>query len=181
MITGRVTLRDDGLHVGLVETKHRRAVKRDAIHELREDVLNLLERGVMVEMFAIDGGHHGDDRREQKERAVALVRFDDHIFAAAQARRGAGVIDAAAHDEGGVEAGRAQDRGDHGCGGGLAMRAGHRDAVFQAHQFGQHLGARNDGNLQPHRFRRFRDCRGESRSWRPRRARPERVRRDGPR
>ena len=35
------------------------------------------------------------------------------------------------------------------------MRAGHRDAIFQAHQFGQHLGARNDGNLQPHRFRDF--------------------------
>ena len=172
-------VRDDGLHVGLVEAEHGGAVKRHAIDELRENVLNLLERGVMVEMLAIDGGDHGDHRREQQKCAVAFVGFDDHVFAAAEARRRAGVIDAPAHDEGGIEPGRAQDRGHHRGGGGLAVRAGDGDAVFQAHQFGEHLGARNDGNFQPRRFRRFRDCRGESRSWRPRRARRERVRRDG--
>ena len=111
MITGRVICGNDGLHVGLVQTEHRRAVKRDAVHELRENRLNLLERGVMVQMLAIDRGHHGDDRREQKERAVALVRFHNHIFAAAQAGRGPGVVDASAHDEGRVQAGRAQDCG----------------------------------------------------------------------
>ena len=31
---------------------------------------------------------------------------------------------------------------------GLAMRAGHGDAVLEAHQLGQHLGARDHRNLQ---------------------------------
>jgi hypothetical protein len=37
--------RDDGLHVGFVEAEDGGAVKRDAIDELHEGVLNLLERG----------------------------------------------------------------------------------------------------------------------------------------
>ena len=171
--------RDDGLHVGLVEAEHGGAVERHAIDELRENVLNLLERGVMVEVLAIDGGHHGDHRREQQEGAVALVGFDHHVFAAAEARRGAGVIHAAADDEGGIEPGGAENRGDHRGGGGLAVRAGDGDAVFQAHQFGQHLGARNDRESSAAPLRRFRDCRGGWRSWPPPRARRERARRDG--
>ena len=98
--------RDDGLHVGLVQAKHGGAIKRHAIDELRENVLNLLERGVVIEMLAIDGGHHGDHRREQQKCAVAFVGFDDHVFAAAQAGRGADLIHAAAHDKGGIEPGR---------------------------------------------------------------------------
>ena len=106
-------------------------------------------------MLAVDGGDHGDDRREQQERAVALVGFDDHVFAAAQARGGADVIHAAADDERGIEAGRGQHGGGHRGGGGFAVRAGDGDAVFQAHQFGQHFRARNDGNFQPVRFDDF--------------------------
>ena len=34
-----------------------------------------------------------------------------------------------------------EHRGDHGRRGGLAVHAGNGDAIFQAHQLGQHLGA----------------------------------------
>jgi hypothetical protein len=35
------------------------------------------------------------------------------------------------------------------------MHAGNRDAVFQPHQFGQHLGALNHRNMQPASFGNF--------------------------
>ena len=56
-------------------------------------------------MLAVDGGDDGDHWREQQERAVALIRFDDHIFALAHARVRAGMIHAPAHDERGIKAG----------------------------------------------------------------------------
>jgi hypothetical protein len=56
---------NDGLHVGFVEAKDGGAVKRYAIHELYENVLNFFERRILIEMFAVDRGDHGDDGREQ--------------------------------------------------------------------------------------------------------------------
>ena len=38
------------------------------------------------------------------------------------------------------------------CGGGLAVAAGHGDAVLQPHQLGQQFAARNHRNLQAARF-----------------------------
>ena len=48
----------------------------------------------------------------------------------------------------GIEAGEVQDGRGHGSGGGLAVAAGDRDAVLEAHQLGQQLAARDDGDLQ---------------------------------
>ena len=100
---GALDVRNDGLHVGLVEAKNGGAVKGDAIHKLSEGVLNIFERSVLIEMFAIDGGDYGDDRREEQEAAVALVGFHDEIFAFAEFGGSAGLIDAAADDESGIE------------------------------------------------------------------------------
>src|ERR1035438_8660631 len=55
---------DDGLYVRLIEAENGGAVKRHAIDELHEDVLNFFERTILIEMFAVDGGDHGDDGRE---------------------------------------------------------------------------------------------------------------------
>ena len=48
-----------------------------------------------------------------------------------------------------------QDGGGHGRGGGFAVAAGDGDAVFQTHQFGKQLAARDDGNLQAPGFLHF--------------------------
>jgi hypothetical protein len=53
----------------------------------------------------------------------------------------------AAHHDRRVEAAGGQHAGHHRSGGGLAVHAGDGDAVLEAHQLGQHLGALNDGNL----------------------------------
>ena len=81
------------------------------------------------------------DRRELKERPVALVGFGDQVLRLAEARVGAHGVDASADDDGGIEAPGGEHGGDHRGGGGLAVHAGDGDAVLQAHQLGQHLGA----------------------------------------
>ena len=54
---------------------------------------------------------------------------------------GAGLIDFASDHESGVKVRCGQDRGDNRRCRGFAMRATHRNAIFQAHQFGKHFGA----------------------------------------
>ena len=51
--------------------------------------------------------------------------------------------------------GGGENGSDDGGRGGLAMGAGDGDAVFQAHEFRQHLGARNHRNLVLVRFVNF--------------------------
>src|SRR5271163_3142388 len=119
---GALHVRDDGLHVGLVKTEDGCAVKGDTIYELDEGVLNVFERGVLIEMLAVDGGDHRDYRSEHEEAAVAFVGFDDEIFAFAQARVGAGLVYFSADDERGIEVGSVHDRGDHRSRGGFAMK-----------------------------------------------------------
>src|SRR6266568_5392587 len=55
---------DDGLDVRLIDAKNRGAIKRDAIHKLNECVLDVFERGVLIEMLAVDSGYHGDHGSE---------------------------------------------------------------------------------------------------------------------
>ena len=111
---------------------------------------------VVIQMLAIDVGHDGEDRRELQERSIALIRFHHQKIALADARvRPAHGRDFAAHHHRGIHARMAQDRRDHRSGGGLAVTARDRDAVFQAHQFGQQFAARDHGNLQAARFLHF--------------------------
>src|SRR5258708_39888614 len=84
---------NDGLHVGLIDAEDRRTVKWHAIHKLDEGALNIFERGVLVEVFAVNGGHHCDHRRKHEEAAVALVRFHHKIFAFAEPRSRARLVD----------------------------------------------------------------------------------------
>ena len=74
---GRFTLGMNRLDIGLVEAKDGGAIKGNAIHKLQEGALNVFERGVLIEVLAIDGGDHGNDRGKHQETAVALVGFHD--------------------------------------------------------------------------------------------------------
>src|SRR5207248_10599003 len=100
---GSLDAGDDGLDGGLVDTENRRAVKRHAIHELNEGVLNIFERSVLMEMFAVDGGHDGDDRCEHQEAAVAFVSFHDKVFTLPQPGSGSRLIDTSTDDKRGIK------------------------------------------------------------------------------
>ena len=111
------------LHVRLIKTENDRAVKRDAIHKFEKHGLNFLERVVLIEMFAVDGGDDGDDGSEQKEGTIAFVRFHDHVITLADARIRACGVHAAANDESGIEARGGQHGSDERRGGGLDRKS----------------------------------------------------------
>ena len=139
--------RQQGAESVIVVAGDHHAVKRHAVHELDEGALDVVHVAIAVHVLAVDVGDHREDGRELEERAVAFVGFGDQVLRLAQARVGAHGVHAAADDHGGVEPAGGEHGGDHRGGGGLAVHAGDGDAVLQAHQFGQHLGARNDGDV----------------------------------
>src|SRR6266436_7743035 len=96
---------NDRLHIGLINTKDRRTVKWHAIHKLDEGALNIFEGGVLVEMFAINRSHYRYYRREHQEAAVALVRFHHKIFAFAEPRGRARLVDFPTDHKRGVKMG----------------------------------------------------------------------------
>ena len=103
-----------------------------------------LDAAVEIQVVGVDVGDHGDGRRELQERAVRLVGLGHQELPLAQLGVGPQGVELAADDDGRVDAAVGQDRGHHGGGGGLAVGAGDGDAVLHAHQFGQHLGPRDD-------------------------------------
>ena len=110
----------------------------------------------MVEMLGIDIGDDRDGREQQQEGSVALVGLGHHVVAAAQANVAAARAQVAANRHGRIEPGFLQDESDQRGGGGLAMRAG--DGHAQAHhaqQLAEHLGARDNRNLQRAGARNF--------------------------
>src|SRR5258708_29423146 len=153
---GALHIGNDGLHVGLVEAENRRAIEGHAIDELYEGVLNIFERGILIEMFPVDGGDNGDHRCKEQKSAVAFVGFDYEEFTFAEPRGGASLVDATADDKRGIEMCRSQNGRDDRGGSCFPMRASYRDAVFQTHQLREHFGARDDRNLFLVRFDNFR-------------------------
>ena len=85
-------------------------------------------------MFAIDRSHHRDYRREHQEAAVALIGFHYKIFAFAEPRGRAHLVDFPADHKRGVKMRRRQHRSDDRGRSRFAVRAGHGDSVFQPHQ-----------------------------------------------
>ena len=132
--------RDDRLHLGMVDAEQGRAVEGHVLDELDEGVLHLLEAAIMIEMLGIDVGDHRDRAVEPQEAAVALVGLDHHPVGLAEPRVRAVGVDDAAVDHGRIDPAGVEHRRDHRGGGGLAVRARHRDGELEPHQLGQHLG-----------------------------------------
>ena len=130
----------------MVEAQDRRAIEGHVLHELDERVLDPVEAAIMVEMLGIDIGDDRDRAVEPEKAAVAFVGLDHHPFAVAESRVRPVIVDDAPVDDGGIDAACIEHRRDHRGGRGLAVRAGHRDSGFEAHQLSQHLGAADDGD-----------------------------------
>jgi hypothetical protein len=94
----------------------------------------------VVHVVIFDVGDDGDFGVEAEKGAVAFVGFGDEPFAAAEFGVAVEVVDVAADDDGGVEAGFFEHEGDHGGGGGLAVGAGNGDAAPLVHEGGDHFG-----------------------------------------
>ena len=81
-----------------------------------------------------------------EERRVGFVGLGDQEVALAEPRVRVRRQQPAADDERRIEAAFGQHRGDEARRRRLAVRAGDRDALLQAHQLGQHQRARHDRN-----------------------------------
>ena len=136
----------------VVVASHHRAVEGHAVHELDEGALDVLHVAIAVHVLAIDVGHHRQNGRELEERAVALVGFGNQVLRGAKPGVGAHGIHAPAHHDRGIEPSGGKHRGHHAGGGRLAVHAGDGNAVFQAHEFRQHLGALDDRKLEAMRL-----------------------------
>ena len=150
---------DQLLHGRVIEAHHREAVERQVLDEGVERVLDRVEGLEVIEMLGVDVGDDGDVGGQLQERAVALVGLDHHPVAGAAPGVGAVGVDDAAVDDGRIEPGGVEQRRDQRSRRGLAVRAGDGDALLQAHQLGEHLGAPHDGNALHAAPPRVRDCR----------------------
>ena len=140
----------------IVDAGGDRAVERHAVHEVEKGALHVGHVAVAVHVLAIEIGDDGEDGRELEKGAVALVGLGNQILRGAETGVRAERVDAAADDDGGIEAAGREHAGHHRGGGGLAVHAGDGDAVLEPHEFGQHLRALDDGNLARVGFDDFR-------------------------
>ena len=131
-----------------VNTQEGLTVKRHTVDEINKRLMQLLNTvAVSVHMVFVDIGHNGHNRSQVQERGIGFVGFGDDVFAFAQTGIGTCGIEFAADHESGVETCRTEDGGGQTGGRGFAVRTGNGDAVTEAHQFRQHQGAGNDGDL----------------------------------
>ncbi len=140
-------------HFRVVDAQQRQAVERQALQEFGECGLHAGE--IVAVVFQVIRIDVGDDRHQwiqAQEAAIALVRFGDQPLAATELGVGACSQQLPADHERRVQPAFAQHRSRQAGGGGLAMRAGHRNAATETHQLGQHRRARHDRNALAARF-----------------------------
>ena len=77
------------MDVRVVETQHRRSVKRNLVDEVREALPNIFHVVVIVHVLAIDVRDDGNHRVQHQEGTIALIGFNDHQLAFTQPRVGA--------------------------------------------------------------------------------------------
>ena len=131
-----------------VDTQKRFAVERHTVDKIDKRLMQFFDAvSVGIHVVFVDIGDDGHNRSQMQEGRIGLVGFGDDVFAFAQTGVGTCGIEFAADNESGVETCRAEDGGSQTGGRGFAVRTGDGDAVTEAHQFRQHQGAGNDGDL----------------------------------
>ena len=135
-----------GTDFRIIDAQHAGPVKRNLLQKLGEGVAQGIQVGIKIDVLVIDVGHHGDGGRQVQEGAVAFVGLGHQMFSRPQDGVGAHGLDLPADDDRGIQSAGGQDRRHQAGGGGLAVGAGHGDAVLEPHQFGQHFRPADDGN-----------------------------------
>jgi len=149
--------RQNGAHMRIVHTQHGAAIEGQALQEFDKRAFELFEVvAVGIHVVGVDIGDDRDDGREQEEGRIRLIGFGHQKFARTQTCVRSGSVQFAANHKGRIKAGRFQNAGGQARRRGLAVRAGNRDALLEAHQLGQHLRARHHRNLAGARRDHFR-------------------------
>jgi hypothetical protein len=98
-------------------------------------------------MLAVNIRDHRNRWAQLQKRTVAFIGLGDDEVSFAEFGIAPQGVEPSANHHGRVVTGVDQDGRNHRGGGGLAVTAGHGDAVLEPHQLGQHFGSRNHGNL----------------------------------
>ena len=134
-------------HARIIDADHGKAVEREVVHEVDEGILQLVIGLVIgAHVVAVDVGDDGDGRLQVEEGGVALVSLGDEEVALAETGVRAPRVEAPADDVGRIAACHREDARDEGGRGGLPVGARNRDAVTEAHELSEHLGALHDRN-----------------------------------
>ncbi|OQA39047.1 MAG: hypothetical protein BWY52_03172 [Chloroflexi bacterium ADurb.Bin325] len=141
---------------GVVSAHDQQAVWRELAHELAKRGGKGGRRRVTIDVIPV---HVGDDAHLQpqpQEHAVVLVRLDDEGAFAGAGRDGRGQQRAlrgadgnlSADDEAGIHARAQQHDRDHAGRRGLAVAAGHADAVMPLDERAEKVGALDDRDVR---------------------------------
>ena len=132
-----------GKSVGIVDTDNHVTGGPAGVGNERGTVVGFV--AVMVEMIGFTVGDNGDGRMVFGEAAVRFIGFghQDIAFARVSAvQRGAvRALDKAADGVAWIGTGVHQNVGQHGAGGGFAVRSGHGDGSFAVHEQGEDVTA----------------------------------------
>ena len=139
----------DGAYRRVVGAQNGRAVKRHAVQKVDKGLLKAAKVvAVGFHVVGVDIGHHRHHRQQVQKRRVRLVGFDHDVVAAAQPRVGARAVQAPANHKSWVQTSLGQHAGHQAGGGGFAVGARNGNALFEAHQLGEHQGARHHWDVQ---------------------------------
>ena len=147
---GGLTVGEDGPPLGpqlvghlprprVVGEGHHEPVRGHRPPELDERLGQPVQIPVRVEVVRIDVGNDAHVRVVAQKRPVRLVRLDDEVLAGAVVRATPQLGHLSPDHKGGIEPGVLQHVRQHGGGGGLAMRAGHRHRTAAGHRRYQRL------------------------------------------
>ncbi|TXT39836.1 MAG: Uncharacterized protein FD135_1845 [Comamonadaceae bacterium] len=137
----------DGPHCRVVGTQNGGTVKRHAVQEIDKGFFESLKVVTIgFHVVGIDVGHHRHHRQQVQKRGIGLIGFHHDVITLAQAGIGPGAVQTPANHKGRIETGLGQHAGHQAGGGGFAVGTGNRNAVFQAHQLGQHQSPRYHRN-----------------------------------
>ena len=149
-------LRDDGAGVLIVIAEHRDAVERQPLDKHREGLLQTLEIvPVGIHVVLVNIRDDREHRRKIEERRVRLVRFSDEVLTCSETGVRAGLHQLAADHKCRIKAACRNQRRRERRRRGLAVRAGDRDTLSEAHQFREHHGTRNDRDMLGAGFHHF--------------------------
>jgi hypothetical protein len=124
----------------VVAAHHGQSVERQVVHEIHERLFQTLHVVVIgAQVIGIDVGHHRDHRLQVQERGIALVGLGNQITAGTETCVCMRAEQPAADHIGRIQTRLGEHAGDQTGRRGLAVRTGHRNAVAEPHQFGEHL------------------------------------------
>ena len=135
-------LRHDGAHGSIVGAQNCGAIKGHAVQKINKGLLQAAKvMAVGLHVIGVDIGHHRHDRQQVEEGCVRFVGLHHDVVALPQARIGTRAVEPSTNYKSRVESGLGEHARHQAGGGGLAMGAGNGNALFEAHQLGEHQGA----------------------------------------